>query len=167
MNVICIKHQLKCKFSHLFSKTSSYKSPLKEIIGLKHMQEINNWTVEMVKQWPFTPDSSSNVGENFLHGDGRQVRVEATFIVATSEHEEAPADRAGGAAVLLWGQFTRNRRLHGDDGVPCPGDRKLRDFHLCPGVGVWKRGLIETQTIKWWIAITFNIENIKTNGDLF
>lgn len=83
------------------------------------------------------PTCSSNAGENFLHGDGRQVGVEAALIVAASENKQGPVDGDGAVCILpLYRKASGNGRLHGDDGVPRPGDGQLRDFHFCPDVGV-------------------------------
>lgn len=112
---------------------------------MKTHRKINNRNGEGAPSSPHPPARSSNAGENVLHGDGRQVGVEAALVVAASENEQGPADGDGAAAAalllrLLCRQASGNGRLHGDDGVPRPGDGQLREVHFCPGVGVWGEG---------------------------
>ncbi|TNN85247.1 hypothetical protein EYF80_004597 [Liparis tanakae] len=84
----------------------------------------------------FTGERDS--AEQILHGDGRQVGVEVALVVSASEHQQGASDGRGRA---LPREAPGAGCVHGDDGVPRPGDaqlreRQLRERHLRPAVGV-------------------------------
>lgn len=75
--------------------------------------------------------------EQLLDGNARQVGEEGSLVVSTSEHQQGPPGGDGGARrTLVLGGAVSGGCFHGDDGVPRPGEGKLRQLQLGPAVGV-------------------------------